>query len=257
MGILPQIAHQTTPGAFAIGQENRGHVDDSPIFRKFLLDMKRVGAAWIDCVSGSAPRQNPGIAVTGLFWISSGHAGLTVNGEELLPVVGFASWQAQGFDSDRAVLEPSFRKDWHLEPGDRFNPTRNDVPFKLVQSINLIIGKGDKRNALCDLDHVWACEWAEALETEMPARRVGAGIGAAQAAAVSKRVFDSTHAPAFLIKHLIVNYAPNREFRIFLDRIVLEIFVAAVAINQIAPLRVALPKAPAESHAHGGGFDVQ
>ena len=46
--------------------------------------------------------------------------------------------------------------------------------------------------------------------------------------------------PALLVKHQVVDDAADRQLGILLDRIVLQVFVAAVAVHQELPLRVAL-----------------
>ena len=74
----------------------------------------------------------------------------------------------------------------------------------------------------------------------MAACCVGARVGPAKTAAVSERMLDLPDAPTFLIEHRIIDHAADGEFGILLDRIILEIFVSAVAVNQIAPVRIAL-----------------
>src|ERR1700691_4105913 len=70
-------------------------------------------------------------------------------------------------------------------------------------------------------------------------------------------MFDLPNAPAFLIKHLVIDYAANRQFGILFNRIILQVLVPSVAVNQVTPLRVMRPNAAAKRDSHGRGFDIQ
>src|SRR5262249_43149470 len=107
-----------------------------------------------------------------------------------------------------------------------------------------------KRNALGDFKNIGARERAEALEAAVPRRRIRARVTARQAATVRERMFDAPDAPAFLVKHQVAHNATNGELRVFFNGIVLEIFVAAVAVDEMAPIRIALADATAESQPH-------
>ena len=50
-------------------------------------------------------------------------------------------------------------------------------------------------------------------------------------------MLDFADAPAFLVQHLVVDHAADGELGVLFDRIVLEVFVAAVAVDQVAPVR--------------------
>ena len=60
-------------------------------------------------------------------------------------------------------------------------------------------------------------------------------------------MFDSSYSPSFLVEHLVVDHAPNRQFRVFLDRIILQVFIAAIPIEQVAPIRIPLANAATKS----------
>ena len=59
-------------------------------------------------------------------------------------------------------------------------------------------------------------------------------------------------APALLVEHRVVDHAADGQLGVLLDRIVLEVLVAAVAVEQVAPVRVALADAAAERERHRG-----
>ncbi len=63
-------------------------------------------------------------------------------------------------------------------------------------------------------------------------------------------MFDAPDAPAVLIKHEVVQHAANREFRIFLDGIILQVLVAAVAVHEIFPFWMARADTSTKSQAH-------
>ncbi len=56
-------------------------------------------------------------------------------------------------------------------------------------------------------------------------------------------MFDGIDAPSFLVEHPIVDDAPDRELAVLLDRIVLEVLIAAIAVYEQPPLGIALAKA--------------
>jgi len=58
-------------------------------------------------------------------------------------------------------------------------------------------------------------------------------------------MLDPSDAPAFLIQHQVVHHAPDRELGVFLDGVVLVVLVAAVAVGEMTPLRIALAHSPA------------
>ena len=69
-------------------------------------------------------------------------------------------------------------------------------------------------------------------------------------------MFDRVDAPAFLIEHAVVNNAADGELAIGLDRIILEILVAAVAIDEQSPLRISLANPCEERHVYCRTVDV-
>src|SRR5579871_5930116 len=91
----------------------------------------------------------------------------------------------------------------------------------------------------------------------MAAWRISTRIGTAQAAAVRERVFDFANTPAFLIEHRIIDDAADGEFRVFLDGIILEVLVAAIAIKKVSPIRIPGADSATEGHGHGGGLDIE
>src|ERR1017187_7418896 len=70
-------------------------------------------------------------------------------------------------------------------------------------------------------------------------------------------MFDRPQAPAFLIKHPIVHDTANGQLRVFLDRVVFQVFVTAVAINEELPVRIALANSTAERQSHRGRLDIE
>src|SRR5208282_3466842 len=94
-------------------------------------------------------------------------------------------------------------------------------------------------------------------KSKMMRRRVGARIGPAQAATVSQRVLDFAYAPALLVEHRVVDDAANRKLGILLDRIVLQILIAPISIQEKLPFRIAFANAATECDGHGGRFDIE
>ena len=101
------------------------------------------------------------------------------------------------------------------------------------------------------------CEWTEAAKAEVPRRRIGARVRAAKTTAVSERVLDLSDAPALLVQHRIVDDAADGQFRVLLDRIILKILVAAIAVEQVAPLRVLRANAAKKRDGHGCRLNVE
>src|SRR5436305_1918237 len=65
-----------------------------------------------------------------------------------------------------------------------------------------------------------------------PRAGVATHASAAVPARIRERVLDRIHAPALLIEHAVVHYAAYRQLAVSLDRVILEVLVAAVAIDQ-------------------------
>ena len=70
-------------------------------------------------------------------------------------------------------------------------------------------------------------------------------------------MLDRAHAPTLLVEERIRENAPDRQLGVLFDRIVLEVFVAAVSVDEVSPTGVALPDPTAEGEPHRGGFDVE
>ena len=111
--------------------------------------------------------------------------GSLVEREELFAVLGFAVGEAlaHGVGGERAVLEAALGEDGHLDAGDGFDAAGDDFTFEFVEARHVVVGEVDERDGFGDFDDVGAGEGAEALEAEVVRGRVGAGVGAAQAAA--------------------------------------------------------------------------
>jgi len=63
--------------------------------------------------------------------------------------------------------------------------------------------------------------------------------------------------PTLLVEHWIIDHAADRQLAIFLDRVILQIFVDAIAIDQVSPIRVSLANSTAERHSHYGALDIE
>ena len=70
-------------------------------------------------------------------------------------------------------------------------------------------------------------------------------------------MLERADAPAFLIEHLVVDDAANGQLWIFLDGIILQVFVAAVAVEEVFPVGIFFADASAESDGHRGRLDVE
>src|SRR3989304_3636054 len=91
----------------------------------------------------------------------------------------------------------------------------------------------------------------------MPGRGMAAHAAPAQAPAVGQRVLDAVHTPPFVIQHTVVDHAANGELWVLLDRVVLEVLVATVAVGEPTPGRIASPDPSQERQAHGRALDVE
>ncbi len=91
----------------------------------------------------------------------------------------------------------------------------------------------------------------------MSGRGVGAKVAATQSAAVGQGVLYATNAPSFLVKHQVVYDTTNGQLRVFFDGIVLEVFVATVAVHEVFPVGVAGAHAAAQRQAHGRAFHIE
>lgn len=182
-----------------------------------------------------------------------------VEREELLAVLGFAVGEAlvEAVFRECSVLEAALGEDRHFHSRDGFDAAGDDLAFEFVEAGDVVFCDVDEGDGFGYGDDVGPGEGAEALEAVVVRGGVGAGVGAAEAARVGKGVFDFADAPAFLVEHLVVDDAVDGELGVFLDGVVFEVFVAAVAVDEVAPAGVAVTDAAAEGEGHGGGFDVE
>src|SRR5712664_1659433 len=157
----------------------------------------------------------------------------------------------------RPMLEAPFGIDGHLESQHRAHASTHDFTLQGVETLVRAACQLGERYRLGDRDHGGPSVWAERDEA-MPA---GAGIAAHAAAAVTprvgERVFERVHAPSFLIKHAVIDDASDRQLAVRLDRIVLEIFIAAIAVDEQPPFGVACADRLEQRQVHGGTFDVE
>ena len=70
-------------------------------------------------------------------------------------------------------------------------------------------------------------------------------------------MFDAADTPTFLVEHQVVDHAAEGQFRVFFDGIVLQVFVPAIAVHQIFPVRITRADAAAERQAHGRALDIE
>src|SRR6267154_48811 len=156
--------------------------------------------------------------------------GSIVHREEARPVFRFLPGQnlVKATDGNRAVLKAALGKDRHVEAGDGLDAARNNFALERIKFFHGHVGERRERDALAYFYYRRTWEGTETREAVMPGGRVGPEIAAAQPAAVGERVFGAAHAPAFLVEHQVVYHATDGQFRIFLNRIILQILVAAV-----------------------------
>jgi hypothetical protein len=88
-------------------------------------------------------------------------------------------------------------------------------------------------------------------------RGIGPDITAAQPAAVGEAVLDAPHSPSLVVQHQVVDDRTYGQLRVFLDGVVLEVFVAAIAVHEEPPIRVPLANALAQGQPHGRALHVQ
>src|SRR2546429_8705429 len=155
------------------------------------------------------------------------------------------------------MLEPAFGENRHIKTSNGLDAAGNNFAFQAVEFLDRHVGERYERNAFGNFDVTRTCVRTEAVEAKLLCGSLGARVAAAQAAAVRERVFDAAHTPAFLVQHQVVHYAADGQFRVFLDRIILQIFVAAVAVDEEFPVRIARADAAAERQAHGSAFDIE
>ena len=108
-----------------------------------------------------------------------------VEREELLAVLGFAEGEAlaHGFGRERSVLEAALGEDGHLDSGDGFDAARDDLALEFVEAGDVVLRDVDEGDGFGYGDDVGAGVGAEAAESVVMRGGVGAGVGAAEAAA--------------------------------------------------------------------------
>src|SRR6185369_4943868 len=72
------------------------------------------------------------------------------------------------------------------------------------------------------------------LNSTKPSSRATAypHAAAAESSGIGEGVLDRLHSPPFLVEHAIVDDAADRQLAVLLDRVVLQVLVAAVAVHQ-------------------------
>ena len=70
-------------------------------------------------------------------------------------------------------------------------------------------------------------------------------------------MFDPPHAPAFMVEHLVVDHAANGQLRILLDRIIFQILVPAITIQQVTPPDIAAANFFREGQPHRRALNIQ
>jgi hypothetical protein len=80
---------------------------------------------------------------------------------------------------------------------------------------------------------------------------------AALAAGVGQRVLDGIHSPALVVEERVVEDAADRELRIVLDRVALEVLVATFAVDKPDPVGIPPADPSAQRQPGGSGLDVE
>src|SRR5690606_20662508 len=171
---------------------------------------------------------------------------------EYLPVLRFTlrKKHLERLAVDCAFLEPPLFEYRHLDARHGLYAAPNDLALERVKLLMVPIGKLDEWDALGHLDHVGQRIRAEPLESEHARGSVGTDVPAALAARVRQRVLDRADAPSLVVKHQVVEHTPDGQLGVGLDGIVLQVLVAAVAVDEVLPVGIALPDAFAERKRH-------
>ena len=119
------------------------------------------------------------------------------------------------------------------------------------------VGELDEGDPLGNLDDVGERVGAEAAEAERGGGGVAANMAATLAAGVGQRVLDGIHPPALVVEERVVENAANRELRIVLDGVALEVLVAAVAVDEPDPVGIPAADPAAQRQPGGSGLDVE
>ena len=155
------------------------------------------------------------------------------------------------------LLEPPLREDRHLAAGDGAHAAGHDLALEGVEPFMVPVGERDEGNALRDLDDVRQRVGTEPAEAERGPRRVGAHVATALPAGIGLRMLDRVDAPALLVEHPVGEDALDREFRVVLDRIVLEVLIPPVTVHEPLPVGIPLADPAAEGERRGRRLDVE
>src|SRR5215470_11772723 len=95
-------------------------------------------------------------------------ASLLIKRQKLLAILRFPERQLlpQSIFRQRAMLEAALGKHRHLQAGKLFNSARNNLTLQLIQALNVIVGKLDKRNCLRYRDNIGPRIWTEARKSK-------------------------------------------------------------------------------------------
>src|SRR5712664_278242 len=157
----------------------------------------------------------------------------------------------------RPMLEAPFGIDGHLESQHRAHASTHDFTLQGVETLVRAACQLGERYRLGDRDHGGPSVWAERDEAMSAGAGIAAHAAAAVPAGVGERVLERVHAPSFLIKHAVIDNASDRQLAVRLDRIVLEIFIAAIAVEEQSPFGVARADRLEQRQVHGGALDVE
>ena len=80
---------------------------------------------------------------------------------------------------------------------------------------------------------------------------------AALASRVRQRVLDRPDSPAFLVEHHIIEHAADRQLGVLFNRIVLQVFVPPVAVDDIFPVGIKSADTTAQRQAHHRRLHVE
>ena len=70
-------------------------------------------------------------------------------------------------------------------------------------------------------------------------------------------MFDFSYTPALVVKHLVVQDTFDSQFRIFLDGVIFQVFIASVSVDQIGPAWILGPDAAVKQQSHGRTLHIQ
>ncbi len=253
--VAPEVAEDAGPRAFGAGEEQGGGARDGSIrFALFLFGDAEQRPRIDDGTRRSerAYRKQPRP-------YALARATLALQREEVPAILlGIDSQPLLERDVRRgAMLEPPLGKHRHLDPEQVRHAGREDLALEAVELRRVGAAERGVRDSLRDCNHPRARERARTREPVPPRRRAGAHVPAREPAAVGLRVLERLDPPTLVVEHPVGDHAPDRELAVLLDRVVLEVLVAAVAVEQIHPVRVALAERAQEREVHGSALDVE